>query len=89
MTTRPDNLMRPIVNLNGTSPEALIDARLEARTACLALMGVLQGLLPTGRDYIGHPDAYRRDLNIHSARLLALDNLLNDLGDEALAIQDR
>lgn len=84
-----DNLMRPIINLNGTSPEALIDARIEARTACLALMAALGGTQPNGRDYIGHPDAYKRDLAIYSARFVALDKLLNDLGEEALAIQAR
>lgn len=84
-----DNLMRPIINLNGTSSEALIDARLEARTACLALMSALGGTLPNGRDYIGHPDAYKRDLAIYSARFAALDKLLNDLGDEALELQSR
>ena len=84
-----DNLMRPIINLNGTSPEALIDARIEARTACLALMSALDGTQPNGRDYIGHPDAYKRDLAIYSARFAALDNLLNDLRHEALVLQSR
>lgn len=89
MTTRTDNLMRPVINLNGTSPEALIDARLEARTACLALMSALGGTQPNGRDYIGHPDAYKRDLAIYSARRLAIATILDDLEHEALAIQDR
>jgi hypothetical protein len=84
-----DNLMRPIINLNGTSREALIDARLEARTACLALMSALGGTRPNGRDYIGHPHAFNRDIAIYADRLLALDKLHNDLGDEALAIQTR
>jgi hypothetical protein len=89
MTANADNLMQPIVNLNGTSPEALIEARMEARTACRALMNALGGIAPNGRDYIGHPDAYARDRAIYAARFVVIDKLFNELGDEALAIQSR
>jgi len=89
MTTRTDNLMQPIVNLNGTSPEALVEARMEARNACRALMTALGGIAPNGRDYIGHPDAYARDRAIYAARFVVIDKLFNELGDEALAIQSR
>ena len=79
--------MKPILNLNGTSREALIDARIKAREAVQALMKALGETAPNGRDYIGHPDAYKADLAVYRARFAALDALHNDLGDEALAIQ--
>lgn len=82
----PD-LMKPIQNLNGTSREALVEARIKAREACTALMAALGETGPNGRDYIGHPDAYKRDLEIYRARFRALDELHNALGDEALEIQ--
>lgn len=81
-------MMKPILNLNGTSAEALIEARLNAREAVLALIAALGDVAPNGRDYIGHPDAYARDRQIHADRLNILDRLYNELGDEALAIQE-
>lgn len=81
-------MMKPILNLNGTSAEALIEAQVNARQAVLALMAALGDVAPNGRDYIGHPDAYARDRQIHADRLNILDRLYNELGDEALAIQE-
>lgn len=80
------NLMKPILNLNGTSAQALVNARIDARAACQALMKALGETAPNGRDYIGNPDAYKRDLEIYRARFAGIDTLFNTLGDEALAI---
>lgn len=82
------NLMQPIVNLNGTDRESLIDQRLVAMNALQAAMKALQGTAPHGRDYIGHPDAFARDRAIYQARFASLDALRNELSDEALAIQE-
>lgn len=79
-------MMKPILNLNGTSAAALIEARMNAREAVLALMAALGDVAPHGRDYIGHPDAFKRDQEIHVERIRFLDRLYNELGDEALAI---
>lgn len=81
-------MMKPILNLNGTSAEALIEARLNAREAVLALIAALGDVAPNGRDYIGHPDAFKHDQEIHAERIRFLDRLYNELGDEALAIQE-
>ena len=82
------DLMRPIPNLNGTSREALIEARVNAREAIARLMALLSETAPNGRDYIGHPDALARDTAIYRARFASLDALSNELLDEAVAIQD-
>ena len=82
------NLMKPIVTLNGTCREDLIDQRLAAMGALQTAMEALQRLAPHGRDYIGEPDAYKRDRAIYQTRFAALDAMRNELSDEAVAIQD-
>lgn len=89
MTRMADNIMRPIINLNGTSAKSLIDARIEARECVTRLMSAIGETRPHGRDYIGNHDAYERDLAIYRARFALLDTLYNDLGDESLDIQIR
>lgn len=81
-------IMKPIINNNGTSREDLVNARIEAREACLALMQALGAIAPNGRDYIGQPEACKRDLEIYSARLSSLDALYIALGEEAMEIQN-
>jgi hypothetical protein len=81
-------LMKPIVNLNGTSRDDLIEQRMLAREAIRQAMEALQQTEPNGRDYIGHKEAYERDLAIYRQRLAMLDKLYNELELEAIAIQD-
>ena len=81
-------MMKPILNLNGTSADALIEVRLDAREAVFALIAALGSVAPNGRDYIGHPDAFKRDQEIHAERIRFLDRLQNELLDEATAIQE-
>lgn len=80
------DLMKPILNLNGTSAQALVDARIEARAACQGLMKAIAETAPNGRDYIGNLEAYERDLDIYRARFAAIDKLYNALEDEAMLI---
>ena len=82
-------IMRPIINLNGTSPDALIEARVAVRRDLRSVMTSLGETAPNGRDYIGNPEAYKRDLAIYRSRFAVLDALYNSLGDEALDIQTR
>lgn len=81
------DLMRPIVNLNGTSPEALIRSRMTARVAIDNLLTALRETAPNGRDYIGDNAAFDRDTAIYRSRFIWLDALSNDLMDEAIAIK--
>ncbi|CCF19144.1 protein of unknown function [Pseudorhizobium banfieldiae] len=81
------DLMRPIVNLNGTSRDALVEARIAVRQDLRSVMTSLGETAPNGRDYIGEPDAYQRDLAVYRSRFAIIDALYNQLGDEALAIQ--
>jgi hypothetical protein len=81
-------IMKPIVNINGTSRTELIEQRIDARRAVTALMETLQHMVPNGRDYIGNQEAFDRDRAIYRERFAALDALYNTLLDEALNIQD-
>lgn len=85
----PALLMRPILTLNGTDAYSLVEARVAAREAARKFMQALEETAPNGRDYIGQPDAYQRDLAIYRARFLIMDELYNSLGEEALDIQNR
>jgi hypothetical protein len=80
--------MNPIPNLNGTSREALISARVKAHIALCDAMHALQELSPHMRDYLGNNEAWQADRAIHTARFSALDTMSNDIMDEAVSLQD-
>lgn len=81
-------IMRPIVNLNGTSREELIEQRVTARVAVWELLCALAKLRPHARDYGDRVDRYKEDLKIHNERYAHVDRLYNVLEREALAIQE-
>jgi hypothetical protein len=80
--------MQPVINHNGTSREAMIQMRLDARHAVHAAMKAMQELSPHGRDYLGNNEAWQRDRNIYVARFAALDAMANDLMNEAVSIME-
>ena len=80
------DIIRPIVNLNGTDRADLVQQRRDAVDGCRDLMRALSQMTPNGRDYIGQPDALRRDREIHYARFAQIDALRSALTDEAIAI---
>lgn len=82
------DLIRPIINNNGTSRQSMIDYRIAIRDALQNAMEALNEIKPNGRDYIGHPEEYARDREIYIARFCALDKMHNDLLDEAIYIKD-
>jgi hypothetical protein len=81
-------IMRPFVNINGTSRAALVDQRRAAMEAVRLAMTALQETCPHGRDYIGDPARFDHDRGVYNRRFAKLDELHNDLLDEALAIQN-
>ena len=82
------DIMKPIISISGTSRKELIDQRIEAGRALMALMKTMSNMVPNGRDYIGQPLAFERDRSIHRARFAILDAMHNELMDEALHIRD-
>jgi predicted phage tail protein len=81
-------IMRPFVNINSTSRAALVEQRREAMAAIRLAMEALRETCPHGRDYIGDPARFDHDRSIYRRRIAALDELCNDLLDEALAIRN-
>lgn len=79
-------MIRPILNINGTNAEELIQTRRNAIDALDAVMKALQEMTPNGRDYPGQQDRCRSDRELHYARFAQLDAMRNRIMDEALEI---
>lgn len=79
-------MIRPILNINGTSGDELIQTRRKAIEALNAVMKALQEMTPNGRDYPGQQDRCRADRELHYARFAQLDAMRNTIMDEALEI---
>ena len=81
------DIIKPFININGTSLQTLIDQRIEAREGLLIAIEAMKGLEPNGRDYIGKPDSFQKDFEIWAARQTILEDLNATLLDEALTIK--
>jgi hypothetical protein len=82
-------MIRPILNINGSSAFDLIDQRRNAMDALLEAIDALKQLTPNGRDYPGQYDRCINDRETHFERLAALHTLREELLDEALYIQQQ
>jgi hypothetical protein len=82
-------MIRPILNINGSSAFDLIDQRRNAMDALLEAIDALKQLTPNGRDYPGHYDRCIADRETHFDRLAALHALREELLDEALHIKQQ
>ena len=80
-------MIRPVLNINGTSAFDLIDQRRNAMDHLLNAIEALKQVTPNGRDYPGDTLACVADREIHFDRLAALHTLREELLDEALYIQ--
>ena len=80
------DIMRPIVNNNGTSGKSLIEDRIKCRTLILELIDKMSSTIPHGRDYLGNHELYSVDREIHRQRIIVLAKLEQDLLAEALDI---
>ena len=81
------NLMTPHITISGDSRETLVNDRVDCLTPLREAMKRLKATAPNGRNYIGHIDVYERDRAIYVARYSALQDLYDDILNEALAIQ--
>lgn len=82
-------MIRPTININGTHPEDLIRARLDASRSLNTTIYLLKEAAPNGRDYPGDNERCTADREIHYARIAALRELQGVLLEEALAIRDQ
>jgi hypothetical protein len=81
------DIMRPFININGTSHEELVQQRVHAREGLLIAIEAMKGLRPNGRDYTGQPDGFQKDFEIWAARKKILEDLNAALLDEAITIK--
>jgi len=82
-------MIRPILNLNGSSAFDLIDPRRTAMDLLLEAIDALKKTTPNSRDYPGHYDRCLDDRDTHFDRLATLHTLREELLDEALHIQQQ
>ena len=82
-------MIRPILNINGSSAFDLIDQRRHAMDALLEAIDALKQCTPNGRDYPGQHDRCIADRDTHFDRLSVLHTLREELLDEALHIQQQ
>jgi len=82
-------MIRPTLNINGSSAFDLIDPRRDAMDLINELIEALKQVTPHGRDYICDRERFIADRNTHFDRLAALHTLREELLDEALHIQQQ
>lgn len=84
-------MIRPTLNINGSSAFDLINPRRDAMDLINELIETLKQVTPNGRDYPSDLEqvALVADRNIHFDRLAALHTLREELLDEALHIQQQ
>jgi hypothetical protein len=80
-------MIRPTLNINGTSAFDLIDPRRTAMDLINDVIDALKQVTPNGRDYPSDTLACVADREIHFDRLAALHTLREELLDEALHVQ--
>jgi hypothetical protein len=79
--TTGSDVVAPIVHLNGTSRDALIDQLRDAYHALDTAIRAMRAATPHDRDYYisGDPTAGQRARLHHSARVSALESVQDDL----------
>jgi len=78
----------PVVNINGTSREALVNARMSAVESLRSAMQAFGECSPNGRDYQTAPKGeYEIARKTYMERFAFLDRMINQLEDEAIFIQ--
>lgn len=76
------------MSLNGTSSQALIDARCEAAIAIEDALVRLRECAPHGRDFINNPSGYLEAVRVYHQRHAALEKVAADLRREAEMISE-
>jgi len=79
-------MMNPVITINGTARKSLVADRLEILRAVRDAMSAMQAIAPHGRDYVGQNERYAADRAIYQARFALLDQLHNEIEEEALSI---
>lgn len=87
--TADATLVVPIVHLNGTSANSLVEDRLKAYAAIGEAYDALKQMGPNGRDYYPQPGLMQLAIEQHRRRLLVLDALRAEIEAECEAINEQ
>jgi hypothetical protein len=83
-------IIKPIINLNGTAPQDLLDQHMNAIAALRSAISLLQAAAPNGRDYLTiKPDVFTTALNAHRDRLSRLESVIEELEHLVEVISDQ
>ena len=80
-------MIKPTININGTSKDDLINPRRDAISALSDIIETLKLVTPNGRDYPRDPIQCVADRDKHFARINQLRDIQKELLEEALYIQ--
>lgn len=80
-------MITPTININGSSKDDLINARLDAMDRIAEAIEELKKVTPNGRDYPGDNDQCLADRQTHYHRIKVLQDLYIELYDETIAIR--
>jgi hypothetical protein len=84
-------MILPIVNINGTSREELVEQRREVYQALRVVLEKLRAMSPNGRDF--QTDAtgaqFKAARHQHECRVKLIQSLREELGQEAIALQNQ
>lgn len=80
-------MIQPIININGTSKDDLVNPRIAALDHINDVIETLKHVTPNGRDYPGDTERLNADRQKHFDRIAYLRTLYNELYEEAIAIK--
>lgn len=82
-------MIRPIININGSSADDLTHPRIAAYDALQAALKALQQVTPNGRDYPGDNDKCVADRQAHYDRLAVITAIAAGISGEGFAINEQ
>lgn len=82
-------MIRPTLNINGSSADDLIQPRIAAYDALRDAIKALQEVTPNGRDYPGDNDQCVVDRQAHYDRLAAITAIATEIVAEAVLIKEQ
>ena len=80
-------MIQPIININGTDKDDLVNPRIAALDHINDVIETLKHVTPNGRDYLGDTERLNADRQKHFDRIATLRTLYNELYEEAIAIK--
>ena len=80
----------PMVHLNGTSRDQLLDVREKAYYALLAAYDAVKGIAPNGRDYYPYGNGeFEKATDAQLSRLRRIDDVREEISQEMVSILEQ